>query len=69
MALVETTPPTTYPVGLDEVKRFLRIDGSEQDNDLNMLIHAATTQAQDFAGRQFVSSTRTLYMDGFGDPE
>jgi uncharacterized phiE125 gp8 family phage protein len=67
MALVETTPPTTYPVSLSEVKSFLRIDGSDEDNDLNMFIAAATQQAQDFAGRQFVTATRTLYMDGFGD--
>ena len=53
------------PVTLAEAKGFARIDISEDDTLVENLITAATTKAEDFNGRVFITSTWRLRLDAF----
>lgn len=59
------TAPTVEPVGLDELKTALRIDGDERTQDLNRLIRAARQYAETYLGRQLCTATWLLKLDAF----
>lgn len=57
------TAPAAMPVTLAEAKLDARIDGSDEDTLLTGLIAAATAEAEDLAGRSFVTRTLELALD------
>lgn len=61
------TAPATEPVSLDELKLFLKIDGTAEDDVLSILIASARRQAEEYTKRAFITQTWALTMDGFGE--
>ena len=65
MSLKIVTPPTAEPVTLLEAKDHLRVDGSDDDALISVLITAARKWAEEYTGRQFVTATWDWFLDGF----
>jgi len=68
MALVLVTPPASSPISLAEAKSHLRVDHSDEDTHIQLLIDAATTYLDGYTGilgRCLVSQTWDLYLDEF----
>jgi len=59
------TPPTVEPLLLPEAKLFLRVDGSEEDSLITMLIAAARRRAEFLTGRYLISQDWKITLDGF----
>ena len=66
-APIRYTAPTVEPVTLAEVKTHLRINHSEEDSYLAMLITVAPTAAEDRTGRTMLETTWQYTLDGFPD--
>jgi len=68
MGLVLVTPPASSPISLTEVKAHLRVDHTDEDTHIQLLIDAATTYLDGWTGilgRCLVSQTWDLYLDSF----
>lgn len=68
MALRLITPPTIKPVTLAEAKAHLRVDSSDEDAVIDLLIDVATAHVDGpngFLGRALVEQTWELVLDGF----
>jgi hypothetical protein len=63
------TPPASEPVALADVKTFLRIDVSNDDAILNMLISSCRRMAEEYCQRAFITQSWRLVMDRFTDGE
>ncbi len=63
------TPASTKPVTLTELKNYLRVDGSADDDMLTAFIAAATDQIERFLGRYLINTTIGYKMDGFSTPD
>lgn len=58
--------PETFPVSLEEAKIHLRLgDLDEEDDLIEVLIAAATEQAEIFTGRRLITQEWTYYQDSF----
>jgi len=53
------------PVTLAEMKSWLRVDGTDDDQLLASLIEAATVYCQNYTHRQFMDDTKTEYWNWF----
>lgn len=62
-----TIPPAEFPVTLEMVKEFLKLDPSDdsQDDLLNMFIGAATIYAEKLTKRDFIERTYETFRDFF----
>jgi uncharacterized phiE125 gp8 family phage protein len=58
-----TVPAASDPVTVDELKLYLRIDGNSEDAGLCGLISSATSQAEAWTGRAFVTRTIKTWFD------
>jgi len=67
MALKLTTPASTYPVTLAEAKLHCRVDASDDDALITVLITAATEMAEQATGRAIMPQTWELTLDAFPD--
>jgi uncharacterized phiE125 gp8 family phage protein len=65
VGLVQTSPPDAEPLGLDELKNWLRVDESADDGLITALISAARQDAERFTRRQLVTATWRLTLDAF----
>lgn len=61
--LVETTPPAIEPLALDEVKAFLRVDQTADDNLISALITAARQFCEANTGRSLITRSYSLFLD------
>jgi len=64
-------PPATLPVTLEEARKFLRIDSTEEDTVLETLIAAATTYCDGYSGilhRGLINQTWQLPVAAFPVP-
>jgi uncharacterized phiE125 gp8 family phage protein len=61
--LVETSPPATEPLALDETKGFLRVDQDNDDALVSSLITAARQLCEGYTGRSLVSRGYSLFFD------
>lgn len=61
-----TVPPEQRAVTLDEVKQYLRVDGTQDDEMLGTYILAATEYLEQYCGRKFITQTAEFHLDGFG---
>jgi uncharacterized phiE125 gp8 family phage protein len=59
------TAPTVEPITLTEVKDFLRITGTAEDDVLNSLIVAARNYAEYYQNRPLITQTWELWLDDF----
>ena len=64
-ALTRTVAPTTYPVTVEEARRHLRVDGTEEDALIQTYIIAATELTETFTCRQLMPATYALRIDRF----
>lgn len=67
MGLTLVTPATDTPVTLAEAKAWCRVDGTADDDALNMSLAAATGQVEDFTGKALAEQTWLLALDDFSD--
>lgn len=65
MPLIEIAGPAAEPVTTDEVKAAARIDGTEFDTQLAIIIPALRRQAESRTGRVLVTQTLELVLDAF----
>ncbi len=65
MELKRTTDATVEPVTTAEARAHLRIDGADFDTQIDRWIASARRRAEDFTGRQFITATWTMKLDGF----
>lgn len=65
MALSITTPPTTEPVALQDVKDALRLTSTADDARITRLISVARRYAEKVVNRSLVPKTYTEYFDRF----
>lgn len=61
--------PATEPVTTAQVKTWLRIDGTDDDDLLSLLIPAARRMAEEYTKRAFITQTWALWMDRFWEGE
>lgn len=68
MPTAVVTAAATYPVSLDEVKAFLRID-HDRDNEVleDTVIPTAVDAAETFRGQRFITTTLRLDLPDFPD--
>tara|TARA_Y100000114_G_scaffold61189_1_gene56168 strand:- start:3450 stop:4112 length:663 start_codon:yes stop_codon:yes gene_type:complete len=59
------TAPTTEPLTRTEVKSFLRIDTTDDDTLVDVLIETARQFAEEYMGRTLINTTYKLSLDGF----
>jgi uncharacterized phiE125 gp8 family phage protein len=55
------------PIELDAAKRFLRIDGTTQDDDVRLLISAARRDLEQTTGQRLIEQTVRFHADSFAD--
>lgn len=62
---VQTVAPTTLPLSAEEVKAHCFIDGNDYDQDILLLINAATEYVQQYQWSQLVTATWVMRCDRF----
>lgn len=65
MGLKLITAPVEEPLTINEVKEYLRIDGTDFDNLLTSLIKSAREAAESFQNRVYITQTWELTLDYF----
>lgn len=61
-----TTPPSVSPVTLSDMKEYLRVDTTADDNLIQDFIDAASESVKQYLRRSLITETLELTMDGFG---
>lgn len=61
----ELTTAGNFPVGLQDMKSYLKIDHSVDDEFITELIAAAVTYGEKYTGRDFRANTWTVTFDEF----
>src|SRR5262245_54066604 len=72
MALRRTVAPTQLPLTLTEVKAHLRVDHTEEDDLIQLLLQSATdfvAGEEGFLGRGWIDQTWQLTLDAFPENE
>ena len=62
-----TTPPTTEPISLADVRIHLRIDTHEEDAYITELVEAARNYVERYLDRSLITQTWTATFDTFFD--
>lgn len=65
MSLKVITPPASEPLSADEAKKYLRIDGTDDDTIITSLITQAREWCEDYQGKKFITQTLELILDEF----
>jgi uncharacterized phiE125 gp8 family phage protein len=68
MPYVQTVAPSVEPVDLPTAKLHLRVDFSDDDTLITMLISAARRYAESYCGRSFITQQWNLVLDSFPGP-
>lgn len=68
MPTLVITAPAAEPISLTEAKLQCRVDHSDDDALLGILIKAAREQAENELGRALITQTRELVQDEFTSP-
>jgi Phage gp6-like head-tail connector protein len=65
------TAPGAEPVALADVKVFLRVDGTDEDSLINLLMSSARRMAEEYTQRAFITQSWEMTTDGFSpcDPD
>lgn len=65
LTIVQTVAPSAEPISLPEAKAHVRQDQADDDGSLTALIVAARDWVENFTGRQLITATWRLSLDGF----
>lgn len=65
MSIQVITPATAEPLSLTEVKEFLRVDSSDEDATLNIMIAAAREMCENYTRQILMTTTIAEKMDSF----
>ena len=65
MGLAQTVAPASDPITSAEAKLHLKVENSDDDALITVLIGAATAQAEAFQNRQYVDASYELTLDAF----
>lgn len=65
MAFQLVTPPASEPITLEEAKKHLRVDFSDDDALIELFLSAARQNAESYMGRALISQVWDLYLDDF----
>lgn len=68
MPLQQIAPPGAEPVTLAEAKNHLRVDVTDDDALITLLISAARRYAEVYTGRSFITQQWRLVLDSFPGP-
>lgn len=63
------TEPATYPVSVDEVKEFARIDGNDEDSEILSYIQAVVNNVESYLRRSLITRQIILIMDSWNERE
>jgi len=63
--VLDTTAPGTPPATLAQAKAYLRIDSTDEDDTLGLMLEAAILACEAYTARAFSDRTWTGYFDGF----
>ena len=63
MILKLKTAPSEYPVTVAEAKSYLRVDGTDDDTPIQMMIAAATDRLEQWCDQKFIQQTWYQYLD------
>lgn len=63
--VLQSLPPAEEPLTLAEVKLFLRVDGTTEDNFITSLIRAARGAAEHYTKRSFITQGWTMAYDDY----
>lgn len=69
LAQKPTIGPAVEPVLLAEAKLHLRVDTTDEDPEITLMIEAAREICEMISGRQFINATWPEYFDRFPSPE
>ena len=67
MGLVRVIDPAAEPITRAEAKSHLRVEHTNDDDLIDVLISAATGYVEEFTGRQLVEATWKLTLDEFSE--
>jgi uncharacterized phiE125 gp8 family phage protein len=67
MPLRLITPPAALAVSLDTARAAARLDGTDDDAQLEQAVRTYTDEAEHITGRAFVGQTWALTLDAFPD--
>lgn len=65
LSITQTVAPTAEPLTLDEVKRYLRIDGTDDDAVIESLMLAAREDVETWTGRTLLTTSYALRLSDF----
>lgn len=65
MSLKLKTAPTSDPVTVAEAKSYLRVDGSDDDTIIGIMIKSATAVIEKYIDQKLIQQTWYQYMDRF----
>lgn len=63
--LIQTVAPTLEPITLDQAKKQSRVTTDAENSAVKLNVAIARYQAENATGRQFVTATWQLLLDGF----
>jgi uncharacterized phiE125 gp8 family phage protein len=63
------TGPTTEPVSSTEAKLYLKVDHTDDDDLITILIQAAREVAEKYTGRSFIDTVWECYFDDFPETD
>lgn len=67
--VVTVTPPATSPISLVDMKSYLRVDTSDDDDLIQDFIDSSTESVKQYIKRALITETFELSADGFGGNE
>lgn len=67
MPLTISTAPAIEPIALPDLKRYLRVDHGDDDDQVEMCGKAARIWVEHFLGRAIVNRTYALYLRSWSD--
>jgi hypothetical protein len=59
------TAPSLFPVGVEDLKSYARIDSCDEDAVLKLMIESGTRLLEEYTGRKFITQTWDLFLDCF----
>jgi len=68
MLLQRTVDPSIEPVTLEEAKLHLRVDGTEEDSLISILIQLGREYVETYTGRPLITQSWKMILDGFYSP-
>lgn len=69
IGLIRTSAPANIPVDLDVAKSYLRVDGSDDDDLITLLIEGITEHVEDYTGLALINQTWQQWYDSIPEDD